>query len=181
MSSDNSPKPDLDNFLNMYKPIKYTNESIEFDTTEYEKYKIHPATNINNLFRHFINKYRVFSLLEEYIKETNVKYDAIVTLRIDLFFNDPFNFENIQNNTIYIPSGRNYDNYDTDCKNAINDQVAYGDFETMKKYCSICFNVKYLLDTQSSELIHPESLVYSNIKFYNLNIKRVEIQHILNR
>jgi hypothetical protein len=74
----------------------------------------------------------------------------------------------LDNNTIYIPFGYDYIN------NAINDQIAYGKIDVMKKYNSI--NAVDLLERKLS-IVHPESLNYANIHFHKLNIIRPLIKY----
>jgi hypothetical protein len=85
-------------------------------------------------------------------------------------FQSNFIFNNLVDNTIYIPSGWDH------C--GINDQVAYGKLDVMKKYNSI--NAIDLLEKELS-IIHPESLTGANIHFYKLKIERVHIQYHLDK
>ena len=120
---------------------------------------------------HFINKNRVFLLLEEYINKTSIHYDVVISLRIDLVFQNSFDFNNLLDNTIYIPAGN-------DWLDGINDQLAYGKIDVMKKYNSI--NPVNLLE-QKLTVPHPESLNLANINFHKLEIKRVNLNHIIDR
>jgi hypothetical protein len=61
---------------------------------------------------------------------------------------------------------------------AINDQIAYGTVNVMKKYNSI--NAVYLLE-QHLSIPHPESLHYANIHYHKLNINRVNINYYLDK
>ena len=170
LSSDNSSESLLNEFIHLYKPILYNNESKTYDY-DLSKYPNKPyVTNIHSMTCHFINKNTVFSLLEEYITRENIHYDGVISLRIDLIFRNSFEFNNLLDNTIYIPSGCDY--------NGINDQVAYGKIDVMKKYNSI--NALDLLE-QKLSIPHPESLTIANIKFYNLLIKRVDLQYYIDR
>jgi hypothetical protein len=174
LSSDNSSQTQLSDFINLYKPILYNNDEIKYDC-DFEKYpgKYH-VTSIHNMTCHFINKARVYVLLEDYINKTNIKYDVVVSLRIDLVFNNKFDFNNnnLEDNTIYIPSGNDY------C-GGINDQVAYGSVEVMKKYNSIFLNTFDLLE--KGVIPHPESLTSANIDFYKLNVKRFCLNYYIER
>lgn len=174
LSSDNSSEALLNDFIRLYKPILYTNEQIKY-TCDLKKYPGRlPVTNIHNMTCHFINKGRVFSLLEQHIIKENIQYDVIVSLRVELIFNNKFDFTNLENNTIYIPHGNDWIN------KGLNDQVAYGSLDVMKKYSSIFSNTINLLDAKVS-IPHPESLTYANIHFYKLNVKRVNLVHRLER
>jgi len=120
--------------------------------------------------RHFINKNRVLVLLEEHIKACNIQYDCVVSLRLDCVFQTGFVFDNLEDNTIYIPAG-----YDHVAK-AVNDQIAYGKIDVMKKYNSI--NPVDLLEKKLS-IPHPESLNLANILFNKLEIQRPSIKYSL--
>ncbi len=88
------------------------------------------------------------------------------------FFSQKFNFSELKANTIYIPEGCDY------VVNGINDQIAYGKVEVMKKYNGI--NPVLLLEQRLS-IPHPESLTYANIKYHNLNIQRFPFHYVINR
>ena len=173
LSSDNSPELRLHEFINLYKPVSYNNLPIQYNHN-FQKYpgKI-DNTNIDNTIRHFINKYRVFSLLEDHIDKQNVQYDVVLSLRVDLIVHNSFNFNNLENNTIYIPDC-------CDFRGGINDQVAYGKIDVMKKYNSVFLNIVYLLKDNIS-IPHPESLTYANINLYKLQIKRVDLKYIIDK
>ena len=173
LSSDNSSKSLLNDFIRLYKPILYDNSPIYYNSDELNKYPdINPATHIDNMCRHFINKNRVGVLLKEYIDKENIQYDCVFSLRVDCLFEDTFVFDNLEENTIYIPAGYDYLN------NAINDQIAYGKVDVMKKYNSI--NFIDLLDKKLS-IVHPETLNAANIYFNNLLIERVTIRYRIDK
>jgi len=124
------------------------------------------------MIRHFINKKRVFKLLEEEILKSNITYDIIISLRLDLLFNNKLSLNTINSNILYIPIGYDY--------RGINDQIAMGDFITMKKYNNIIDNVIFLLSNNIS-IVHPESLTKSNIIYNNLVVERIDLQYRLNK
>jgi hypothetical protein len=171
-SSDNSSESLLSDFVNLYKPVMYNNSPInyDFDLGKYPGKRV--ETNIHTMTCMFINKNRVLRLLEEYINVNNIQYDCVVSLRIDCVFQNKFDFNFLEDNTIYIPSGFDY------LENAINDQIAYGKIDVMKKYNSI--NGVDLLEKNLS-IPHAESLNYANLKFYKLNIVRPCINYYLDR
>jgi len=172
LSSDNSSESLLNEFCLLYKPVLYNNNPVYYDTD----LSIYPGkyevTNLHNMTCHFINKNRVFVLLEDYINKNNINYDVVVCLRIDCIINNKFTFNNLEDNTIYIPSGYDY------VDNAINDQIAYGKVDVMKKYNSL--NPKELLEKKLS-ILHPESLNLANIRYYNLRVVRTELNYYLCR
>lgn len=171
-SSDNSSESLLHDFIRLYKPIVYNNSPIQYDYNLNNYPGKRGETNIHNMTCHFINKNRVFMLLEDYVYKNNIHYDCVVSLRVDCLFQDKIDFTSLGDNTIYIPLGYDYIN------NAINDQVAYGKLDVMKHYNSI--NAEKLLK-EGRSIPHPESLTYANIKFYNLNIERPNINYHLDK
>lgn len=171
-SSDNSSESLVNDFIDLYKPKLYNNSKIqyEYDLGKYPGKR--EETNIHNMTCHFINKNRVFLLLEEYKNKYNIHYDCVLSLRIDIVFLNNFIFNNLEDNTIYIPYGNDF--YD----NAINDQIAYGNIDVMKKYNSI--NPVHLLEKNLC-IPHPEILSYANIIFHELQIERVNIKYNLDK
>jgi hypothetical protein len=172
LSSDNSTESVLNDFISLYKPKMYNNLPINYvcNLTKYPGRR--SETNIHNMTCHFINKNRVYVLFEEYINKHNIQYDCVVSLRIDCLFENNFAFNKLEDNTIYIPFGNDY------VDKGLNDQIAYGKVDVMKKYNSI--NAVELLEKRLS-IPHPESLNYANIHFYKLNIERPHIQYYLDK
>ena len=171
-SSDNASETLVNEFIRLYNPILYNNKAIHYDYDLMKYPGRRSETKFHNMTCHFINKNRVFVLLEEYMNETNIQYDVVVSLRVDCVFQNRFDFNNLKDNTIYIPHGFDW------VINGINDQVAYGKMDVMKKYNSI--NPVYLLEEKLS-IPHPESLTFANIHVNKLNIERVNIIYHLER
>ena len=172
MSSDHPSESLLNDFIRLYNPILYNSDRIEYkyDLGKYPGRR--EETHIHNMTCHFINKNRVFVLLESYMKGENVNYDAVVSLRIDSVYSTHFDFTNLADNTIYIPLGSDF------VDNGINDQIAYGKVDVMKKYNSI--NPRELLDKRLT-IPHPESLTLANIQFNQLIIKRVDLIYSISK
>jgi hypothetical protein len=167
-SGDNEPEDLLVEFKKMYNPICVNNTKISYNI-DFGIYpnKITYPVNIHNMTCHLLNKKRVFGLLEDYCNITNTSYDLIVSCRLDLYI-EQYSPEKPLVNTIYIPAGEDH--------MGINDRLAYGDFQTMKKYMNLYDNCVYLLDRKLS-LPHPESLHLATILFYKLNIIRFSVRH----
>lgn len=123
-------------------------------------------TNVPNMILHFINKCRVFQLLENNNKITNNNYDIILSLRIDLVFYNPIIFPNEILPTIYIPNEHHY--------GGINDRLAYGDFDTMAKYMKIIYYIYNII-----QIVHPERLTLANIKYHKIDISYFETGTII--
>jgi hypothetical protein len=171
-SSDNSPQSQLNDLIELYKPISYTNDPVQYtcDLGKYEGKK--PETNIHNMTCHFINKQRVFSLLEKHIEKENIHYDAIISFRVDILCYNKFPIDRgIRENTIYIP-------LEWDWADGINDLFAYGNFDVMKKYNNLFLYVTDLLERKIT-IPHPENLNRANLELHKINIQRFPLSFMI--
>jgi hypothetical protein len=167
-SSDNSPQECLEDFVNLYKPILYTNDPI-VHSYKLDHYPSIPyETHLDNMVRHFINKKRVFELM----KQSGKKYNVIISLRIDTVITQPFDLI-VMPRHIYIPIGNDH-------REGINDQIALGDELAMEKYMNIVDTMIHLLDTGLS-FPHPERLTFVNLCFHQIAIVRFTLEYHLNR
>lgn len=171
LSSDNSCKIELENFINIYNPILYKNDKIDYLNDLYilNQYIINSSTNLPNMICHFINKNRVYNLLQKHIINTNTNYDNVISLRLDVIMYNKFNFSNIDDNSIYIPSGFDYE--------GLNDQIAYGKLPVLEKYMNIYNNCNMLMKDKSCKWVHPEALTLANMNFYNIKIHRTNLHY----
>jgi hypothetical protein len=164
-SSDNEPEESIQRFIQLCKPISIINDKIVYDV-DFTKYPLlnpdihHP--NYDNMTRHFINKKRVFTLLEYHMQTTGATYDMVVSARLDVPINTLPYIEPSEN-TVYIPAGNDY------C--GINDRFALGNVESMKKYMMLYDTAIPILESKLSSP-HPESLALANIIYTNLQVER---------
>jgi hypothetical protein len=90
----------------------------------------------------------------------------------DLIYKTEFFLQNVIRKTLYIPCGEDH------C--GINDQIAYGNFDSMERYCNIFDNTIFLLESKLS-IPHPESLHHANIKYNNLQVTRFFLDYVIDR
>lgn len=176
-SSDNSKH--MENFINLYSPKNFINDEIIVTDNLLNYYKFNfntpSETNIKNVIKHFTNKKRVFELMEKYSITNKIKYDVVISYRIDIQLISKFDICNPKYNTIYIPEGQ-------DWRMGINDQIAYGSQNVMKKYCNILNNIHIILKYKLSKYgFHPENLTLANIKYNNIYIYRFKLSYIIVR
>lgn len=161
----------VQDFKTLFKPIAICNDPIKYPKN---LEKFHKNSKDYNTIPHYINKMRVFNLLEDHINKNKVEYDYIFCTRIDVFYFNNLIFENfteIDDNTIYIPDGHDWGNP------GINDQMAIGNLEGIRKYTSIYNNIEIILEklkTSWAEMINLE-----NINYMKLNVKRYSRNYLL--
>jgi|LakMenE01Jun11ns_1017448.scaffolds.fasta_scaffold9679634_1 hypothetical protein len=154
----------------------YCNEYITNDYMQNHPKKYHDIQmNISSMYYTLM---KVFYQLEYYSKNNNILYDLIIKFRSDLVFDNLPNLNSFDKNKniIYIP------NY---CKssinphiNQINDQVAFGNYKLMKKYCMVYSNIElYLKDKYN--YYHPETLLAYHIHYNKINIKEINFLYHL--
>ena len=126
----------IDATVEVYKPKGLCTDSIPF------------SSNVECMF---FNRTRAFNMIKE-------PTDIIVSTRFDVCIAEPIIFpEVLEDNTVYIPQGEDH------C-GGINDRLAYGNYESMKKYCS----------TVVEENNHPESALRIYIEKVGLHVVRFE-------
>jgi len=175
-SSDYEDEDRVAVFVENYKPVKYVNERIIHPNILSAYPGRLPGTDNESLYTlgcQLINKFRVHMLLEEHIKATNITYDAVICMRLDLRINTIFALSNsiLNENSIYIPS-------EGDCENGVNDQFAIGSMKVMKKYCETYKYLQYLLENKLS-IPHAENLNLANLKYNEVVIQRFPFSYYI--
>lgn len=130
-----------------------------------------PSAIVKNSYSQFKHNNECMKMIELYQKKHNMKFDIVIKYRMDINnFNDNIiEIENPITNTCYIPEGQDW--------GGINDQIAYGDFESMYKYCNVVNNIVNLC--QSGVKFHPETLLLHHLEKEKLNIKRFKFNYTL--
>jgi hypothetical protein len=113
-------------------------------------------------YSQFFHKYRAFQLLESYQTNHKIAFDCVLLFRADVNSSEEFILKPPKENTLYIPEGKDY--------YGLNDQLAYGNFETMKKYCYGAVHFKDVCD-QLGILKFPYSINENIMKKHVENTK----------
>ena len=121
-------------------------------------------TVVRNVLNMWHNRYLAFATAPE-------GYDVYVIMRYDITISDLINFEDYEYDDfiLYIPS-------DNDHGQGVNDQMAFGNREAVKKYVSIHTNHLHLFNTIDHNwysYFHPETYTTRNLVNQNVNIVRV--------
>uniref|UniRef100_A0A6C0HDE5 Glycosyltransferase n=1 Tax=viral metagenome TaxID=1070528 RepID=A0A6C0HDE5_9ZZZZ len=162
---------DLESFKKIFKPKLMINEPITyFDHTKYPKYCHYQGHNTMCMF---INRLRVFKLLETFINTTPTSYDLVISYRTETILNKNLNFQwfnQLNENTIYIPEGN-------DWWGGLNDQLAFGTYDSMKIYLSLYEELKQMLDNGC--VFHPETILRHYLNIKNINVIRIPLEYKL--
>jgi hypothetical protein len=147
-------------------------------------FKKRPETIIANTYSMFYHNKRCFDLIEKYYQ----KFDIIIRFRADIHSPEVLPILNIKPNTIYIPKGQD------PFEGTINDQVAYGDFNSIKIYCEVVNNIIAFCNCNKPQLIksfnsiinkntlfHPETLMKKQLDVCRLNIIRFDYTYNLDK
>lgn len=152
------------------KPGQYQYSSTKAPTWIYTLNSYDLFTVPYNAFSQISNNNICMNMIELYMKEKNVSFDCIIKYRADILTNRHLSIQHLLPNTIYIPLGNDHE--------GINDQIAYGDFNVMKKYASLIDNIQFFC-TEKNVAYHPESLLLFNLRYHNINIVRYLFEYDL--
>ena len=166
----------INRFCNLYD-IKDDQLHLEpISPPEYlSKYHVPVQMRIDHAYSCWYHKQKCFELMENYQNKYNIKFDCILYYRADIDEFEELRFDPLEENTIYISEEKYPHIRDT---YGINDQIAYGNFEVMKKYCGIVNSIKDICD-QEGILYHPELLLKKYIEREKLVVKRTTYDYML--
>lgn len=135
--------------------------------------KVRVEGNLDNMYSMFYNNYKCIKMIEKYQNDNNCKFDIVMKYRTEIEgHNGIIDFKSeLQDNTVYIPNG-------ADWCDGLNDQIAYGNFDSMLKY-SKC--VLKFLEYGKQNRFHPETLLLRHVKNIKLNVERFGYSYKLKR
>jgi hypothetical protein len=125
---------------------------------ELYKFKKKPETNYHTTYSMFYHNKKCF----EMAMASKIPFTVYMKYRADIELKDDTIeiTDDVEDNTVYIPACNGY--------GGVNDQVAYGNFDSMKTYC---FLVDRILEyCKSGVTFHPETFVTHHLKKSDLKI-----------
>jgi hypothetical protein len=141
------------------------NEQVRIEKTVLPKslvLKPNISLNPKNVYSMFYHQKHVMHLIEAYQKKHNILFDCVIYYRADIATQDDLNIHDLANNTVYIPHGSD--------SIGINDRMAYGNFEAMKKYTSSID----LINNMGVIELYPEVILKKNLDAHKLNVERIQ-------
>jgi len=166
----------IQNFCNMYN---INDEDLNLEAVsppEYlTKYNVPVHLLADRVYSCCYHKEKCFELMEKFQEKHGMKFDCVLYYRADVDEFEEFKFDPLEEDTVFIPAEKYPHIRDT---HGINDQIAYGNYEAMKKYCGIINSLKDICDEEGI-LYHPELLVKKYIDRMNLKVKRIPYDYML--
>jgi hypothetical protein len=124
----------------------------------------------NNYSSMSYNRNKCMELIEAYEKTNNMTFDCIIYFRADIITNDILKISTLENNTIYTGLvdwhyyGNGFNGYN------LCDHFAFGNKESMKKYCYIDKTEYYTMPLPMS----PHELLFEQLTNNNVRIVGIE-------
>lgn len=140
--------------------------SLEIGSHPYDKNR-RPETSVANTFNQWHNNFIGFNLVPKV-------YDVYVRIRADITFSERVDFTKYDYSglKVYIPHGHNY-------WGGVNDQVAFGNYEAMKKYYSVYLNHGEIF--KAGVEFHTERYVTENLRREGVEVVRIPIDNFVVR
>ena len=153
----------------------FDSSSFEITTSPdwFSKEKYSWIGNIPNIFSMYYSNKKAFELIEKFQIDHGIQFNQVIKFRPDIVSvcdTIPVFLNNTLENTVYT-----YDDFHW--LGGLNDQIALGCFETMKKYCT-CYD-KLKMYTDSNVKFHPETLLLHHIRSEGLNIDWIDYPYVL--
>ena len=129
---------------------------------------MNPTLNVYSMYYH---QNKAFGMVEDYMKKNNMMFDCVLYYRADMNSTDELKLIVPEKNTIYLPNDRGYGGY--------NDRMAYGDYDSMKIYCSVITVFGNLCNGGTGVPINAEKMLQNYLES-NKSIKIASIPYNTN-
>jgi hypothetical protein len=162
--------------LDIRSPDQFNIEETPVELSQELKDAINPfKNNIPNICSMYYHNKRCFDLIEKFCVKYNHKFDVVIRFRSDININSDLDLHEIEKNTVYVPNCR-WKETDT----SIDDCIAFGDFDTMKKYSNVYDNILYYCLHENAS-IHPETIIKYHLVKNNIQIKHTPFKYNLSQ
>jgi hypothetical protein len=164
---------DINTFVDLYSVKSFTNEPSELQ--QFHGMRLEASQEfqqaVGNGFRMFYFWKRAYELMETYSKTHNVHYDVVVYLRADEIFYSDLKLPSLEQNCVYIPEGNDF-------LSGVNDQMALGNMDTMKKFMDV-YPLIVKIYSETNIPFHPETYLSESIRIHGLDVKRFNLNYHL--
>lgn len=128
------------------------------------------SCNLDRFLGDLLKRYHVGFWCKTWANQYNIKYDVVIRARFDLEINGVLPI--IQREGITIPVGQ-------DWLDGINDQLAWGDPESMFWYLDMIKHIEEYSDLGIAT--HPETMLKHHLNVKGIAIDRVPVNYIIKR
>ena len=128
------------------------------------------SETVNHMYSSMHNLHTAFDLILPFQEKHNIKFDCILYYRADINAETPIQINMPLTNTIYIPEGYDW--------HGVNNQVSYGDYDSMSKYVMLDNNLQKLCGGRKV-IFHPETLLKRHLEDENMQIVRFPFKYKL--
>jgi hypothetical protein len=130
------------------------------------------SPRVELLYSMIENIYSAFSLIGPYQERHDVQFDCILFYRADIDSRETLAINMPLENTVYIPEGSDH--------GGLNNQIAYGNYNAMKKYSDLVNNLHKLCGEQRIKY-HPETLLKQHLENEGLTVVRFPYNYSLHQ
>ena len=158
---------DLDIFNSVVKKLNISLDCIHIEAVKVPSfvYKLNkrPETSYDNCYKQFYHNKKNIENIIRYETTYGIRFDKILKFRLDLKHFGDINLTPAQENTVCIPNCYDF------C--GINDQVAYGNSNAMRRYC-LLVNFIFEYCNQNNVIYNPEILLKYHLEDKKIGIER---------
>jgi hypothetical protein len=178
-------KTETDDYLNtFFQKFNIDSSRVNFEKTVYPewlfKLEKHPWTKYDNVYSSLYHNKRAFDLLEKYMNDTHENFDVILKFRPDIVSKMNMHLIKPKPQTAYIPDGKNGGHPEgyleklglTPKEYGVCD-MAFGDFNTMKIYCTLTDRLHDMC-IKHNVTFHHERLLKRNLELNNIHIELIK-------
>ena len=176
----------IDMLYKKYNVKKINLESqIDFKVSENLLKRKTKYSNAFNIHSGMYSIYKCNELKKQYELENNFKYDWVIRIRFDFGFDKLIEFNEYDNNCIYVPN---------DCEHnfGFNDQFAIGSSKNMDTYSDLYLKIDEVLNSYNNnikttnycptvDLVGHEQLLQQHLENNNLSYKIINFNNFLYR
>jgi hypothetical protein len=180
----NKSKPN--DYLNtFFQKFNIDNSRVIFEKTVYPewlfKLERHPWTvSYENVYSSLYHNKRAFDMLEKYMNDTHENFDVVLRFRPDIVSKKIIHLVKPKMGMAYIPDGKNggqpkgyLEKLGMTPKEYGICDIAFGDFNTMKVYCTLTDRLHDMC-TKQNVIFHHERLLKRNLELNNIPIHLIK-------
>ena len=158
----------LDGFLKLYKPKKWAYSDQPLLDIDFSKVK--SGKNLAPIRKNVMFMWRNRDKVRTLLKSSNIRYDWIISTRLDIFYKNKLDYSDLDASAVNIPKGSDFGGY--------QDKIAIAKEPLMLSYLDVYDNLmRYVVDDKRT--IEPETLIKYHLgnKYKNIPVKRISLEH----